>query len=111
MTDSKLTVVWLKIGADSADKDTTGLGLAQVGQHAQNKTLYCRLVTIVVLETGRWKLSALVQLAVIPECTESALTNPENGALVSAVVVVQCTAGYPACVKSPNIHLDSAAVL
>lgn len=46
VTDSKLAVVWLEIGVNSADKDTTGLGLAQVGRDAQNKNI-CRHTSIV----------------------------------------------------------------
>lgn len=37
MTDCKLTAVWLEIELDSAGSETTGLGLAQVGQHTQEK--------------------------------------------------------------------------
>lgn len=41
VTESEVRVVWLKIRANSADKDATGLGLAQVSQHAQDKNV-CR---------------------------------------------------------------------
>lgn len=60
VTDCKLTAVWLEIEVDSAGRETAGLGLAQVGQHTQEKKkkllshVYCQMVTIVMMEMGIW---------------------------------------------------------
>lgn len=85
MTDCKLTAVWLEIEVDSAGRETAGLGLAQVGQHTQEKKQKKKPFAVTRLLSagyhcydgnGNLVVSALIQAVT----AESAPMNAENGA-------------------------------
>lgn len=87
VTDCKLTAVWLEIEVDSAGRETEGLGLAQVGQHTQEKKTFAvtRLLSAgyhCYDGNGNLVVSALVQAVT----AESAPMNAENGAFFCGVV-------------------------